>query len=189
MNTRPTRPVRVALALVALLGASSLPAADENELIRCAQIRDDAERLECFDQAARRKTTEIETGRGATTPQAQAPQAQTPPPPPPAPAAATAAPEAAAASKEESFGAEQTRQAPKEPEVSAIRSTIVGHFDGFAGGTEVRLANGQLWVQTDAARLAVNKADPEVVIEKGFFGGYRLSVVGLNRSIRVRRVE
>jgi hypothetical protein len=41
----------------------------------------------------------------------------------------------------------------------------------------------------DAARLPVLKKDPEVVIEKGFFGGYRLSVDGLNRSIRVKRIE
>jgi hypothetical protein len=53
----------------------------------------------------------------------------------------------------------------------------------------VRLANGQLWKQMDAARLPVLKSDPEVVIEKGFFGGYRMSVDGLNRSIRVKRIE
>ena len=73
--------------------------------------------------------------------------------------------------------------------VRSIRSHIVGFFRGFEGGTEVRLANGQLWRQTDAADLPVHKTDPEVVIEKGFFGGYRLSVDGLNRSVRVKRIE
>ena len=95
---------------------------------------------------------------------------------------------AATADRESGFGAEHTERGKAE-EVTEIRSRIVGYFEGFYGGTEVRLANGQLWKQMDAARLPVLKSDPEVVIEKGFFGGYRLSVDGLNRSIRVKRIE
>lgn len=180
MNRRSIAPAAVALALAALTGSATAAAADDSELVRCAQIRDDAERLECFDRAARRKTGELETG-GDTAP-AAAPAAA-PAPPTEAPPPRTTAPAA------EDFGAEQTRRAPDKSGPNSIRTTIEGYFEGFTGGTEIRLANGQLWIQTDAARLPVKMRDPEVVIEKGFFGGYRLSVEGLNRSIRVRRVE
>jgi hypothetical protein len=180
-----------ALALAGLLSAGPLAAQNESEMILCAQIRDDTERLECFDRVARQRSAEMETG----APEAQAEKTQ------PAPAAAevpaAAAPEPAPApapppaagnsSADTEFGVDQPRE--DRGGVRSIRSHIVGFFRGFEGGTEVRLANGQLWRQTDAADLPVHKTDPEVVIEKGFFGGYRLSVDGLNRSVRVKRIE
>lgn len=188
------------LCFAALGWAASAAAQGDSELVLCAQIRDDAERLECFDRVARKQSRELETGRPA------APAPESAPVPPPAPAASPqsvsptpAAPPAAtppvdtqppeaAPSAEDRFGAEQTRREPPE-ELTEIRSRIVGYFDGFTGGTEVTLANGQVWQQMDAARLPVQKRDPEVVIEKGYFGGYRLTVDGLNRSIRVKRIE
>jgi len=188
------------LAIAAILCASPLQAQSENDLVLCAQIRDDAERLECFDRAARKQSAEIETAApkesapAAPPVAAPAPKpASVPPKTPastsaPAPAATGGSAPAAAAEPEKQFGAEQTTRAKTE-ELKEIRSHIVGYFEGFSGGTEVRLANGQLWKQMDAARLPVLKSDPEVVIEKGFFGGYRLSVDGLNRSIRVKRIE
>jgi hypothetical protein len=186
MSIRLLGPVGTALALAGLFSASPLKAQDESELILCAQIRDDAQRLECFDRAARQRSAEMETGApeaqpapaAAPVPAAGAPQ----PGPAPAPPPATAAPSA-----EADFGVDKPPE--DRGEVRSIRSHIVGFFRGFEGGTEVRLANGQLWRQMDSADLAVHKTDPQVVIEKGFFGGYRLSVNGLNRSIRVKRIE
>ena len=183
------------MAIAAILCGSPLQAQNENELILCSQIRDDAERLECFDRAARKRSVDMETGTGEqsapATPPAPTPVAKPAPKsatPTPAATAPASTPPPAARDPEEDFGAEHTTQA-KTQELKEIRSHIVGYFDGFSGGTEVRLANGQVWKQTDTARLPVQKKDPEVVIEKGFFGGYRLSVDGLNRSIRVKRIE
>ncbi len=158
------------------------PAQDEATMIRCAQIRDDAERLACFDRAARQQREAIETP-------APAPASAPAPAPAPTPDVAPAAPPPSPAA--EDFGAEQAAPAATEKEDPSrvMRSRIVGYFPGFTGGTEVTLENGQIWRQTDAARLSVQKTDPVVVIEKGFFGNYRLSVEGFNRSIRVKRVE
>jgi len=52
-----------------------------------------------------------------------------------------------------------------------------------------RLENGQVWRQADSDRLAYAADSPLVTIRRGAFGTYRLTVEGLNRSTRVRRIE
>ncbi|MEJ2513640.1 MAG: hypothetical protein P8080_02330 [Gammaproteobacteria bacterium] len=181
MRTPRYSGVWIFLAMLLASGLSPSWAEDDAAVVRCAQIRDDAERLACFDRVARQQREAIETPPPAPAPAAPAqPANSTPPPPPPAPA-----------STADDFGAEQTQAAAAETEDSSkvMRTRIVGYFDGFTGDTELTLENGQVWRQTDSARLPVQETNPAVVIEKGFFGNYRLSVEGFNRSIRVKRVK
>ena len=75
--------------------------------------------------------------------------------------------------------------------IEDIHSTIVGTFDGWRGkGTLFTLANGMVWEQMDDGRFYIEAVEnPEVVIKKGLFSRWDLSVVGYGSSIRVRRVQ
>lgn len=71
-----------------------------------------------------------------------------------------------------------------------IQSRIVGEFTGWDGNTEFELENGMVWRQAESARLILSPIEnPEVVIEPGMFGSWRLGVAGRNARVRVQRVR
>ncbi|BET65518.1 hypothetical protein ASA1KI_04360 [Opitutales bacterium ASA1] len=109
------------------------------------------------------------------------------------PATAAATPAAAPALRgEAAFGQEQkiiedlhrAQVIPKE-----IRSRILGSFRGWSGKTVFRLENGQVWRQTSGGTFAVSMTDPVVVVQRGAFGTYFLSVEGYGSRTKVERVE
>ncbi|HET8818854.1 MAG TPA: hypothetical protein VFM73_04855 [Xanthomonadaceae bacterium] len=72
-----------------------------------------------------------------------------------------------------------------------IVAHLQGHFDGFARNRRYTLDNGQVWKQTDSARLeGVERDNPEVTISPGMFGNvWYLQVEGYNKRAKVERVE
>lgn len=71
-----------------------------------------------------------------------------------------------------------------------IESTLQGEFRGFGKGRRYTLENGQVWEQTDAARLAgVRKTDPKVTIRPGMLGVWWMQIDGYNTRAKVRRIE
>jgi len=160
--------------LFAVLGAtisSAQPAIPAADLARCAAIATDAVRLACFDALAHELGPEGNLERAASEPADEA--------------LATAMPEA---ENEDAFGAEligdSRTRGPDE-----IQSRLIGEFTGWRGNAVFRLENGQVWRQADSDRLAYAADSPLVTIRRGAFGTYRLTVEGLNRSTRVRRIE
>ncbi len=76
------------------------------------------------------------------------------------------------------------------PPATAVNSTLSGNFNGFARGQRYTLENGQVWEQTDAARLeGVRLDNPQVVISPGMFGTWYLRIEGYNTRAKVRRVQ
>lgn len=111
-----------------------------------------------------------------------------PAPAPEAPPVARATPTAAASKPEQKtrlFGL------PAKEEVKAVTGTLVGEFRGWTGYTEFRLADGQVWVQTDHddRREVTPRTNPQVKIEQAVFGDYKLTVEGSRIWVRVRRVQ
>jgi hypothetical protein len=157
-------------ALIVAGLAEAQPAVSDGELRRCAEIAADAERLACFDALAR-STVSAARNQGSETPAAGAPVATEP-----------------AAGDVEAFGAELidggASMGPEE-----MHSRLVGEFTGWRGNTEFVLENGQVWRQAEAGRLIFQADAPLVTIRRGAFNTYRLSVEGVNRAVRVRRVE
>lgn len=104
--------------------------------------------------------------------------------PTPRPAAATPAPAAVTAPREadDNFGR------PPPPEAD-ITSRIVGEFSGWSGRTRFTLENGQVWEQRRGGRWKTTLSNPEVRINKNFFGAYDLEVISAGRSIGVRRIR
>lgn len=71
-----------------------------------------------------------------------------------------------------------------------IVATIEGEFDGFGRGKRYRLDNGQVWEQTDTARLAgVRRTNPGVRIRPGLMGVWWMRIDGYNTQAKVQRVE
>jgi hypothetical protein len=75
-------------------------------------------------------------------------------------------------------------------EPQAIRSTVRGHLDGWRYGTQIALANGQVWrVVDDVEAVLPDLLDPPVRIERGALGAYYLQIEANNNAARVVRVK
>jgi hypothetical protein len=93
---------------------------------------------------------------------------------------------------EAAFGAEEQLHAAVEviqAVPSAIRSRVLGPFEGWSGRTEFRLENGQVWKQAERGDFSANLSNPFVVIEKGLLGAFYLHVEGYGSRVRVKRVK
>jgi len=105
---------------------------------------------------------------------------------------ATAAPAATAAIAEASGDPRGFETKSKDASAEAdIQSTIVGTFDGWTGNSTVfKLANGMIWQQVEGDTFYIKATeDAEVVISRGFWNSWKLSMVGYNQSVKVRRVK
>ena len=71
-----------------------------------------------------------------------------------------------------------------------INASIEGEFAGFGQGKRYRLDNGQVWQQTDAAKLdGVRRNNPRVTIRPGMLGVWWMKIDGYNTQAKVQRVE
>jgi hypothetical protein len=57
------------------------------------------------------------------------------------------------------------------------------------GHTLLPLDNGQVWQQVDGAKIAFRSHRPIVHIRSGLLGSYLMHIGGLNRAIRVHRLQ
>lgn len=57
------------------------------------------------------------------------------------------------------------------------------------GHTLLPLDNGQVWQQIDGAEVVFRARHSAVTIRRGLFNSYLMHIQGLNRAIRVRRVQ
>jgi hypothetical protein len=146
--------------LLLLLSGAAL--ADDQAILKCRTLPDTGARLACYDA--------IQVGAR--------------------PSVATATPQAVAVqapSKEENFGMEAKKQREQEPQ--SVTSTVVGNFEGWGPGSQIRLANGQVWRIIDGSEAVLPRTrDQQVTIERNMFGTLFLMVFGSNSSAKVRRV-
>jgi hypothetical protein len=71
-----------------------------------------------------------------------------------------------------------------------IVARLVGEFRGFEKGQRYTLDNGQVWEQTERARLAgVKLTNPEVAITPGVLGVWWMKVGNYNTRAKVRRIK
>jgi len=73
----------------------------------------------------------------------------------------------------------------------AVTARIVGEFDGFRRGRKYTLDNGQVWLQTDGAKLeGVHLTNPEVNIRPRIFGNvWQMTVGRYNTRAEVERIK
>lgn len=72
-----------------------------------------------------------------------------------------------------------------------IHATIAGKFTGWTGKkTQFKLTNGMIWEQVEYGTFNIKATEnPEITIKTGVAGGWRLSVVGYNSTIGVKRIK
>ncbi|WP_326537118.1 hypothetical protein [Pseudorhodoferax sp.] len=141
--------------LLAPLGAQ----AGDADWLRCAELRESAPRLACYDaQAARLRQ---------------------------APAAAASAASAAAAERVAAFGAPQRVPAQ---EIDAVQSRILGLFEGWDPGQVLLLENGQRWRIADGSSATLRLRDPKVTVRRAALGTFRIEFEGSNQTARVKRM-
>jgi len=68
-----------------------------------------------------------------------------------------------------------------------IQSQIDGEFKGWEGDTVVKLVNGQVWQQSEYLYHYHYAYMPRVTITNE--GGYKMSVAGISRAVRVERLK
>jgi hypothetical protein len=95
-----------------------------------------------------------------------------------------------ATAPEQSFGMETMKKKPEQEQPSAIESTIAGDFDGWGPGSQIKLANGQVWRVIDGSEAILARThNPKARIERNMFGTLFLHVEGTNNSAKVRRIQ
>jgi hypothetical protein len=189
-----------------LLAAVAVSAVAAESGSPCTAIQDDAARLACYDSQFGR-TAAASPARAVPAPAAVAPAAAAPA------SVASAAPKAAATNavaataavvstpqpvekQVEQFGLDpaaaqkQAAKAAAPPPVEAIasiESTVAEAKRRGTGELVLTLANGQVWMQTQAdSKVWIKPGDP-VTIKKALLGSYLL--VSGHYAFKVRRVD
>lgn len=74
-----------------------------------------------------------------------------------------------------------------------IQESLSAHLSkdlmALDGHTLLPLDNGQVWQQIDGAKVVFRARHSAVIIRRGLFNSYLMHIKGLNRAIRVRRVQ
>lgn len=103
------------------------------------------------------------------------------------PLAAPGAAAAPAPTAVERFGLEQKQALAGAAD--EISSSLSGPFEGWRSGTRFTLANGQVWQVSDGSSTTYTAQDPKVTIRRGVFGVFYLQIEGLNKVVKVKRVQ
>ena len=158
----------------------------------CARLIDDAARLACYDSQMavidREAAAQIEQRKKEAAIRAEEEKrlaAQR------AAEEKKLAEERAAQAKLDAFGASnlppERQPVQKADEMRELRAKVeLVSFDPF-GNAVLMLDNGQTWQQMELQKLPRIKIGDEVEINKGAIGGYRLTILRMNRTIPVRR--
>ena len=163
------------LLVIGFLAQTLSPAlADSPTAEECGRLKNDKERLACYDLA-------LGGGSAEEAPAARSDGATDAP----ERAEADATPETPAV---EEFGAEQV-----EERIERLEARLVGDFTGWTGNTKFRLDNGQVWQQTKNYIPDYEPREPipqpRVTISRGLMGSYNLKIEGVKRVVQVKRIK
>ena len=79
---------------------------------------------------------------------------------------------------------------PDKQKRSKINAHIKGHFDGWSGGSQFTLDNGQVWKQIGDDRPACMTSDhPAATVKPSLMGNWLMYVHGCNDSVHVERLH
>jgi hypothetical protein len=172
----------------------------EDRLRACADEKDDAARLSCYDKASNPPAPPAAPVAEKAPEPARAPEPAPEPAPAPEPpsepaTAAAAVPEAPepAADPVAEFGMNPELEAKKpdeekKKELREISALVIEVSQRTRGQLVVTLDNGQVWTEKEAEPYLRVKVGDTIVIKRNRMGGYRLVGRG-NRTSAVTRIE
>ncbi len=175
--------MRPSKALILLVGVPGLSLAQP-----CTDIKDDAERLACYD-AQNAPTPAAEAPLPSASPAAAAIPAVTPAPEPEPEVVPMVEPEPEPARElsevsSDDFGKRERLEAPTQSiTASIVRVQEAGNVD------YLYLDNGQVWRETGGDSGIRFKEGKSVTITEGVLGSYDLRMEGRNRKAKVKRVR
>ncbi|MEQ8265063.1 hypothetical protein [Pseudohaliea sp.] len=70
-----------------------------------------------------------------------------------------------------------------------IEARVRAPFDGWSGDTLFYLDNGQVWQQRLEGRFAYEGGERDVILDKNFFGFWRLTHAATGRKVGVKRIR
>ena len=171
--------IAVGVVLLSSSSAGAQGSADDaaSAVAACARVQSAVERLDCFDELARRVAAGA--GRSSPPPVPNGPQPSTAQPP--AAAEAAPAPNETGGSRREARAADRAEQ-EFTSSVTAVREIQPGRI-------EVTLENGQVWRQTHSDRYNLLVGHEVKIYPTGFGHYFRLSSTELRGFIQVERVR
>ena len=81
---------------------------------------------------------------------------------------------------------EDVKEAKQE---TRIEARLRPPFEGWSGDTLFHFENGQVWQQRLDGRFAYNGSERDVVLDRNFFGFWRLTHVATGRRVGVTRIR
>ena len=193
---RMTPMTLVLLAVPLSVAAVSARAQTPAELLGCAVIARDSDRLACFDAAVANSSAEARAAsqkRAVESARIAAEEAAI------VAAAAKAKAEADAVelalAKKAAFGAEGVtsrgveRFAPDPGDLQEIAAKVTEVFTNRSQQNVFLLDNGMMWRQVDAGATPNVRTDDEVKLSKVALGGYKLYFVRSKRMVKVKRLR
>lgn len=73
--------------------------------------------------------------------------------------------------------------------LQVLDSHIPGHFSGWRAGTQIRLANNQVWVIADGSEASYDLSNPRIKLRRGMLGSFFLEIEGVAATPKVRRIR
>lgn len=164
------------------LAASSQAETLSEALVKCSEQSNSLKRLVCYD----RITKNMKQYKGLQQDITQSLPAPAPvtsvatPPPPPQPPAATKQ-----LTMEQTFGNENKASEERLDKIVAGVSEV---SKDARKRLIITLDNGQIWRQAEGSGISV-KAGQTVYVERGALGSFHMSKDGINRRMRVKRID
>jgi len=165
-----------------------------NEWTKCRAVVEDAERLACYDllvdtNNAKRVERKNQSSEDVVSVETTA-----------VPVAAKSTKEVELATsnsspteKVEKLHTEQTfgmeRKIAESEQLDEIHTSFEGEFTGWEAKQEFALANGQVWKIADGSTGYHRISNPKIRIKRGVFGVFFMTIEGLNKSPKVKRVK
>ena len=148
---------------------------------KCRNTDNSLKRLICYDNIA--KSLNQYDGASAQVSQLQAYRSEAATQPR-AQVEANRQPEASEPKND--FGLEHRRDLSAE--ASEVSLTIASFKDSLRGKKIITFSDGSVWQQSDSAYLKIEEGQ-QVSIERGLLGSFYLSVEGVNKRMKVKRVK
>ena len=148
---------------------------------KCRNTDNSLKRLICYDNIA--KSLNQYDGASAQVSQLQAYRSEAATQPRPQ-VEAKRQPEASEPKND--FGLEHRRDLSAE--ASEVSLTIASFKDSLRGKKIITFSDGSVWQQSDSAYLKIEEGQ-QVTIERGLLGSFYLSVEGVNKRMKVKRVK